>query len=632
MNNIIIWTKQYLVFVLGFIIILFFVNYIANSARGVQLTNQFFDAIRTTDNRDEVVIIGIDDKSLQSIGAWPWDRSVFANLTKKLSDAGAKVIAYDVLFLEPRDGDVLFKETLLNTQSSVVLGSKLENSKYLSSYLATSSSSLVYSAIANVMPDADGKVRRYPSAFTDDMCIFPLAIKAFNIFTFNKTNDCTQKEEEMFRYPLNVETYSVADILSDKISPEKIKGKTVFIGSTSLDLMDHFVGVTGEKIPGVYVHASIFTSLLNKVSDRNCTNVEILLLLLFYIFITGVFVFRLRTVLGQIMTMVLVELSVVIFSAIFFSYGVILPTPWLLLVVFLTGGYIALFRFVRERKQNQYIQSLFSKYVHKDVLKELMKSGESLHLGGEKREMTILFSDIRGFTTLSESLTPEELTRILNAYLSAMTPPILEEKGTIDKFIGDAIMAFWNAPLYVDNHATHAVRAAISMLKVLDIFNKKNNTNLVIGIGIHTGNVVVGNVGSEDRVNYTVLGDVVNLASRLEGLTKKYGVMCIVSGEVKEKVNDNNILFRKLDVITVKGKNLPTTLYEVREKNDIDIQIFDQYEKAFECYQKKEFDTAENIFKELIKIGDKPAEIMLERISDVRNQKDWDGVYHFDEK
>lgn len=633
MTNIVIWIKQNISFILGFIIIFISITYFANSERGIQLTDQFLDPLRITDSRDEVIIVGIDDKSLKELGAWPWDRKVFADLTKKLDEAGAKSVVYDILFLETRSGDELFKDVLLNTEISIVLGSKLENNQYTDSHLLDSSNILVKSAIANVEPDSDGKVRKFPIAFNyKDSCISPLGEAAFNLFTFKKNTECNKDTGKMFRYPTSISTYSLVDILNGEVSSEKLKGKVAFIGSTSLDLMDHFVGLSGEKIPGVYVHASIFTSLLNKENDRNCTWLEIACLILMYLVITSFVIFRTKTILGQVGVTLFAGISIFIITVAFASYGIILPTPWLLVTVFIVGGYITLFRFIKERKKSEYVQSLFSKYVHKDVLKELMKSSSSLNFAGEKRDMTILFSDIRGFTTLSESLEPEELTRILNAYLSAMTPSILEEKGTIDKFIGDAIMAFWNAPLFVKDHTTHAVKAALGMEKALEEFNKTHDTKLAVGIGIHRGNVIVGNVGSQERVNYTVLGDAVNLASRIEGLTKKYGVGCLVSGEARDEVKTPHIIFRKLDVITVKGKNKPTTLYEAREKDNFLMVLFEQYEKGFEMYERGEFDQAEKIFQELADNGDKPSKAMLERIEIVRNEKDWDGVWHWDEK
>jgi adenylate cyclase len=625
--------KEYSTFAFGFIIIFCFLVFLTTSPRGKHITQQFFDPIRTTDIREDIIIVGVDDKSLQSIGAWPWDRGVFAKLTKRLSDSGARAVVYDVLFLEPRSGDEEFKNVLLTTRSPVVLASKLENEKYLTSYLSSTANPNVYSALANVTPDTDGKVREYPTPYLDiEDCVFGLARHTFNLITFKKDLSCTNDQDIFFRYPKQVTQYSIVDVLSGNITVNQLKNKIVFIGSTSLDLEDHFVGMSGEKVPGVYVHAGILTSLLNNVGDRELTSKEILIFILVYVFLTAICIYRSRTILTQVLSAIILTASVLLISLLAYSYKIIIPAPWLVATIFLIGGYITIFRFIKERKKSEYIESMFSKYVHKDVLKELMKHSSDIHFEGEKREMSILFSDLRGFTTLSESMTPEELTKTLNAYLSAMMPSILNEKGTVDKFIGDAIMAFWNAPLYVENHTTHAVRAALHMQKALTTFNKKHHTALAMGVGVHVGNVIVGNVGSEERVNYTILGDSVNLASRIEGLTKKYGILTIVTEEVKEKVNDHSIVFRKLDVITVKGKNVPTVLYEIQQKDDANIEMYKNYEHAFDLYQKGDFDVAEGIFKELASQGDAPSEVMYERISQVKHQSNWDSVWHFDEK
>lgn len=634
MNIVISFIKKYLLEFIGLFLIAGIVFLFAVSSRGEHMTQQFFDGIRTTPSRSEVVILGIDDKSLQALGAWPWDRKVFADVIKKLDNYGAKVIVYDVLFLEKRSGDDMLKENLLHLKSKVILASKVDKGSYLTSFLVSSSSVNVLSGLSNVVPDIDGKVRSYPlSEMYGGVCVYGLSEQAFRLISFKKDlSQCEKRTDQHFRYPETVTTYSLVDILSDKIERKNIDGKVIFIGSMSLDLEDHFVGMSGEKIGGVQVHASILTSLLNKEGDRILSDKEIATLIILCISLTLLLLYYIKTVVMQIIGMVGLVISVFLISYIFFTYHIIIPAPALLLSVLLSGGYSALVRFIKERKQSEYVQSLFSKYVHKDVLKELMKSKDALNLTGEKRNLTILFSDLRGFTTLSESLSPEELTYTLNGYFSAMTPSILEEHGTIDKFIGDAIMAFWNAPLPVDHHEQHAVYAALRMQEALTVFNKENNTSLVVGIGIHTGNVIVGNVGSKERLNYTVLGDTVNLASRIESLTKKYGVGILITEEVKNKIDDKDIVMRKLDIITVKGKTEATVLYEVMRMNTAKLEIVKEYDDAFLKYQKGDFEKAKIVFKSLSDKGDVPSQKMYERLLTLEDSKDWNGIWHFDEK
>lgn len=615
------------------LIIVCVIWFFAASPRGEHLTQQFFDGIRTTPTRQEVIILGIDDKSLQTLGAWPWDRKIFAEITKKLDGYGTKAIVYDVLFLEPRSGDHSFRESLLSADSKIILASKFENNNYLSSFLVSTSSDNIFSALSNVNPDVDGKVRKYPSSIEqNNLCILGLGEKVFRILTFKTGKTCEEKTQQYFRYPLSVTTYPLVDTLLDKVDSKKLQGKVIFIGSTSLDLEDHFIGMSGEKIPGVQVHASILTSLLNNEGDRVLTNTEIISMIVLFIGVTLLLLYYIKTILGQIVALIITTIFLVLVSYVFFLNHIIIPVPWLILSILVSGGFNSLLRFFKERKRSENISLLFSKYVHKDVLRELMKSPESINLTGEKRYLTVLFSDLRGFTTLSESLSPEELTKVLNGYFSAMTPSVLEEHGTIDKFIGDAIMAFWNAPLEVKNHEWHAVLSALRMQEALIKFNQDNNTSLVCGVGIHSGDAIVGNVGSKERVNYTVLGDTVNLASRVESLTKKYGVKILITEEVKNKVDDKNILFRKLDVITVKGKSLPTVLYEVMRIGADKLEIVKEYDVAFTHYQNGNFEKAKILFKKLGDAGDIPSSKMYERILTISEVKNWDGVWHFDEK
>lgn len=617
----------------GYIILFFLVTFgvgtFAGSPFGKNTTDRVYDVLRTTGTRDEVVIIGIDDKSLQEFGAWPWNRSVFAQLQNVLTGSGVKVSVYDILFFEPRVGDADFQESLSLATKPVVLASKFENQTYLSSYLVTGSTTS-RSALANVEPDTDGKVREYSQTVASgNGCTMSLAQTAFALVTSNKA---CGNPSGLFRYPSQITTYSLVDVVQNKIPENNLRGKAVFIGATSLGLEDTFMGLGGAKIPGVYVHASMFTSLLNNVEDKPVSRAVTLILIILVSVLASCCILASQSVYKQSALILGLLLTTIVTSVVIFEQGVILPLPWLIASILISGGYSTLIRFISERKQNEYIQSLFSKYVHKDVLRELIASGSDIKLGGERKPVTVLFSDIRGFTTLSESLSPEELTSTLNDYLSAMTPHILEEKGTIDKFIGDAIMAFWNAPLSVENHSLHAIYSALRMEKALQVLNAEKGYSLAIGIGVHTGSVVVGNVGGKDRVNYTILGDTVNLTSRLESLTKKYGVIVLTTEAVKEVVVDASLAWRKLDIITVAGKATPTTLYEVRNITDFQNSLIEKYENALSLYSEGAWDKAEEAFTKLSEEGDIPSSKMLARIPELRKKKEWDGVWRFDEK
>ncbi|WP_333798539.1 adenylate/guanylate cyclase domain-containing protein, partial [Trichlorobacter lovleyi] len=283
-------------------------------------------------------------------------------------------------------------------------------------------------------------------------------------------------------------------------------------------------------------------------------------------------------------------------------------------------------------KKGRQLKKAFSNYVSPDLVREIEKNPDKLVLGGEQREISILFSDIRGFTTVSESLTPPELVTLLNEYLSPMTRIVLEEKGTLDKFIGDAVMAIFNAPLDVPGHAEHACAAAVRMLEELKHLNEgfaeRGMHTLDIGVGINTGPAVVGNMGADIRFDYTAIGDSVNLASRLEGLNKYYGSHILVSEDTRNQVPDGRFIFREVDRVRVKGKHLPIVMYELMITN---LELLPHFEEGLEKYRAKQFVAAQQIFNRLVAdYSDGPSRLYSNRCAEYLETPppaDWDGVY-----
>jgi len=292
------------------------------------------------------------------------------------------------------------------------------------------------------------------------------------------------------------------------------------------------------------------------------------------------------------------------------------------------------FTYLEEKQTNFFLKHAFEKYVNKEILSQIIKKKQKILLGGEKKELTIFFSDIRDFTSISEKMSPENLGEMLNKYLSFMTNKIILLNGTVDKFIGDAIMAIWNAPVEEKDHALLACRCALDQINSLKEFNKENKFNLQIGIGIHTGEAIIGNFGSNQRFNYTAIGDSVNIASRLEGLTKHYKASIIVSQDTYNLVKDK-FSFRKLDIVRVKGKKNPLTIYElVLSPNPNFLKV---YHTGFDFYLKKDFKQAIKYFKQAKKINslDKPTHIFLERCTHyLKNPptSKWDGIFEMKEK
>lgn len=294
-------------------------------------------------------------------------------------------------------------------------------------------------------------------------------------------------------------------------------------------------------------------------------------------------------------------------------------------------------------KERQEIQKTFSLYLAPEYIDELVNNPEKLALGGEERELTIFFSDIRGFSSISEQLSVKDLVELLNEYLTAMTDIVMETKGVVDKYIGDAVMAFWGAPLRDEEHAKHAVGAGLRMLEVLKELNvgwqKRGWPEMKIGIGINTGEAMVGNMGSKRRFNYTLMGDNVNLASRLEGLTKYYGAKIIVSEKTFESVK-GEFCGRLLDRVAVKGKKQPVNIYEVLGRKNEEQKFLEMIaltDSAIKFYFNREWDKAVSEFKKLGGVDKEShlTELFVERCEEFKNANiptDWNGVWEMKTK
>jgi adenylate cyclase len=322
-----------------------------------------------------------------------------------------------------------------------------------------------------------------------------------------------------------------------------------------------------------------------------------------------------------------------------------LMSSWLIYLVLTFVNYF------REQKQRQQIRSAFGFYLSPQLVEQLARSPEKLVLGGEERRMTILFSDVRGFTSISEHYKddPQGLTRLMNRFLTPLTNAIIERKGTIDKYIGDAIMAFWNAPVDDDDHEANACDAALAMLERAEALNveikREADANggvympLRIGIGLNTGPCVVGNMGSDFRFNYSVLGDTVNVASRLESRTKDYRLSMVIGSRTAEKAKEK-FATMEIDLIQVKGKKQPEAVFTVIGRTDIEQdprcrELRDLNARMLACYRKQRWDEALNLIDRCRKLADGLAvaglyDMYVERIAEFRTDPpppDWDGVY-----
>jgi len=257
-----------------------------------------------------------------------------------------------------------------------------------------------------------------------------------------------------------------------------------------------------------------------------------------------------------------------------------------------------------QEKGGRFLRDAFSSYLSADLLDQLIKNPDALTLGGESKELSILFSDIRGFTTISESMTPVALIKVLNRYFTPMTNAVLNNGGMLDKYIGDAVMAFFNAPVTIKNHADAACKSALEMIEELDKLNEKFSQEglppIHIGIGINTAEVVVGNMGSDTRFNYTVIGDGVNLASRVEGLTKNYGVNILITEFTVAKLA-GDFLYRLIEPVKVKGKDEAVLLYQLLPSTPENLTLVKLYNETLDIYREDRLQEAQKRFEELVK-------------------------------
>ncbi|MFH1801311.1 MAG: CHASE2 domain-containing protein [archaeon] len=572
---------------------------------------------------DNIVILKIDDESIGKIGRWPWNRDVFADVLSKLNEA--KVIGVDVSFFEESDSDENLK-SFLESSKNTILASEI-NEGVLIKPIFDSEHGYV-----NLATDSDGVTRSVDSGIISNELPF-----SFQIYKKYSGKEILENKNYLINFagsPGTFNSISIYDVLSREDFFD-FKNKIVLIGATAPNLHDLFYVPTSEGVAmyGVEIHANIIQNLiLNNFLEKQ-KKYSIILLVFLSSVICYFFLSKLK--IYYIIPVVLLFLFSYFIASIFLfnNYNYLIDLFFFpVSVLFFTGAGIAA-NYLEEKKQNIYLTNAFGKYISKDLLKEILEKKHQMKLGGAKRQITIFFSDIRGFTSISEKLSPEDLVGLMNDYLTKMTEIILKNNGTVDKFIGDAIMAFWNAPLLEENHSKLACKSAIEQIDALNClkkeWNKKGHPEIKIGCGINTGDAIIGNMGSEDRFDYTAIGDSVNLASRLEGLTKQYGVDIIISDSTKNLI-EGEFTTRKLDLVKVKGKKIPVAIYELCAKPDK--ELIKKYEKALTLYFKSNFKDAKKEFEDILKISpdDCPSKIFVKRCGEyIKNppKKEWDGVF-----
>lgn len=646
---------------------------------------RYFDQLITSqpDKTVPVNVVNIDENTLDKYGQFPFPRDMYADIIKDIYSRNAGLVVFNVLMPEKDrfNKDQVLAKTLEQLPVVVpqVASTKNKNEVYgtsvqafgknpensLVSYpgmivnVSAIESVVAGAGVVNTFPEVDGVVRRMPLVIMVGEYVFPalstealrvgsgsdkiqvkisdLGVEALRIPKLSKIQ--TDNIGRIWiDYSVKPKQYSLVDM------PKDFEGGIVVVGLSAAGLVNPVPTSRGEIWPQE-LQASVMGTILNGtvISRPNYANeLEILAILIAGI----VLIFLMRwTYVGIIATVI--TMSAVIGGSIYAysNYLFLFDSTAFAAGVGLVALHAYMVKFVSEFLQKQQIRKQFQSYLSPDLVAKLIKDPSLLKLGGEEKELSIMFTDVRGFTSISEHYGKDVqgLTKIMNRYMTAMTKTILETGGTLDKYIGDAQMAFWNAPLDETKHCKDAVEAALQMLDSLDGFNKEIASEGVppfgMGIGINTGVVVVGNMGSEQRFDYTCLGDSVNLASRLEGQSKNYGVL-IVLGPITAERLGNEYFTLELDCIAVKGKKDGVNIFTVfyNPKNEVDKVKWgvakEHHELMLDCYRQQKWATAIKLVNDLKGEFngqmDDYYDIWLERIEEMKNAnlpEDWDGVF-----
>jgi len=524
----------------------------------------------------------------------------------------------------------------------------------------------------NGIPDADGNTRRSPLVLKYRNNIYPaLGLEASRVFLANEyaqiktapVGDLDVVEFialDFYDIPTNGEGavlvpyrgkspafryISATDVIRDKVPEGSLEGVIALIGTSARGLGDLRATPVGSVFPGVEIHANILAGILDQnipsqpkwAEGANFTAMLVVgaILALLLPFLSPGWLIALT------LTLLITLVSTNIWIWVEHRLALSLATPFVMIALLALTNFAHGYLF--ESKGRRQLKGFFGQYVPPELVEEMSLNPENFGSEGEKREMSVLFSDIRGFTSISEQLSATELANLLNRFFTPMTEIIFNNRGTIDKYVGDMIMAFWGAPVQDPEHALNSIRTGLQMLQKLKElqaeFRALNLPEVNIGIGVNTGSMSVGNMGSEFRRAYTVLGDNVNLASRLEGLTKFYGALFIVGENTRD--GQDLFVFRRLDIVRVKGKHEPVTIYEpICNVTDASPQLLKElrtHERALDLYIDQEWAEAKTIFEQLAEQHPETTiyQIYLDRIANIDHLNvgpDWKGVFEHTSK
>lgn len=440
---------------------------------------------------------------------------------------------------------------------------------------------------------------------------------------------------------------SATDVINSKVDPKDIEGKIAIIGTSASGLFDLRSTPFDSIFPGVEIHANVIDNILTqnfiqKPSWVDGMNIVVIITLI--VSLTFILAYSPLWFVPLIIIIYFTLSSIALFEALF-TYGIIMNIFFVYFSIVTTILITLAINYFLENKQTRLVKGKFANKVSKEVMDDLLSYENDTILKEAQKTVTVFFSDIRGFTSISEQMkNPHDLINYLQLYMDPMSQIIIDEKGTIDKYIGDAIMAYWNAPYSISNHADKALSAAIKQIEYLKVLNEdlkqKNLPPLDMGIGLNTGEAIVGEMGSKLRSDYTIIGDSVNLASRVESLCKQYHAKIIITQYVKESLQEKYIM-KTLDLVKVKGKNKPVELFEVFGFGEVEgklKELLDTYDQALQLYRSSKFKEAKKIFQEiLIKDQDNKFEVCKTYIDRCDHlievpPKDFDGVFVYTRK
>jgi len=647
----------------------------------------------------DIIIVAVDNASLDALGRWPWPRSTLAQLVDRIAAAGAGVIGFDLIQSEPTDDDTPLVESIRKAERSVLgyyfdfshtdvaslatrvatyglswnvpadlSGLRLPNATSMRRNLPELSAAAHDLGYFNFQPDVDGSYRRVPLVIrAGDRFAVPLTLAMLHVYQPRWNLGVRFRGDHVESIQLGATTIPVAEdgqmlinyrgpaftfphvsasrVLAGEIGADVLRDKIVLIGVTATAVADVRVTPFDGLMPGVEIHANVMDSILSRDFLWSSSSQVVL--------IESLLIFVLSTVLGAGLSFarglygfLLAVVFVVAFYAgsqwLFESTGLCLSILLPMLAVGLTYGGVSVQHFLVEERAKRQVRNAFELYVTPHVARLVSNQPELLALSGEERELTVMFLDIRGFTTISERMRaqPQELVALLNAFLDAMTHVVLDHDGTLDKYVGDQVMAFWGAPLPQKDHAQRACRAALALVARLDVLNrdfvKRGWPALGIGIGIHTGPMVVGNMGSSRRLCYTVVGDNVNLAARLEGLNRTYGTAIIASAAT---IRGAEVLAREIDIVRVRGKDQAVNIFEIVANKDGDgrwTPLLRAFHVGLGHYRSQRWDDARLSFQETLalKPDDGPSQLYLQRIAALEHNPpaQWDSVTVMDRK